>query len=92
MTEDFLDLIMDFGEIIKGQKSLEYYKKGKDLGAKLWSDHGMKSILAGIGVEACKRLVIKTDDLSLEQEEDIKRKNKKGDKKGGKDDKKAAKK
>lgn len=85
ITRDYLDLVMDLGEILKGERCLSLYEKGREAASKMWLSMGMKSILAGIGVEPVKRLAIKTDELNAEQEEEIKRKAKKAEKKGGKD-------
>lgn len=47
---------MDVGEIIKGQKSIELYQKGKNTVTKLWGQIGMKLRLIGIDAENPQRM------------------------------------
>lgn len=66
--QELLDLVMDVGEILKDDRSIALFEKGRDVAAKLWEEVGMKSRLNGIDVSDPQRLFSGKEELTPEQE------------------------
>lgn len=61
---EYLELVMDYGEVVKGRDCVEFFEKGKEVAGHLWEELGMKSKMLGLEAEGPQRMFSNREEIT----------------------------